>query len=71
MAHLKVFTCNDFVGHYPIGTAAIIVAENKARAHRLLMVELASRGLDKQQAFTVQEVSLTAPSAIILRDGDY
>lgn len=70
---MKVFTCSDFKGHWPVGTAAVIVAETRTDAQRQLFDELRKLGLaDKQEGQpTLVEVTLKRPKAIILCDGDY
>lgn len=71
MTKLKVFTCTEFAGHYPVGTAAVIVAQDMAEARNILAKELASRGLELEEDEKVVELILDAPKAIILRDGNY
>lgn len=68
---MKVFTSRDFKGHWPVGTAAVIVAENEQEAAELLTEVAAMRGLEIGDDFTLQEVPITQTQAIILRDGDY
>lgn len=45
---MKVFTAR-FTGHYPVGTAAVIVAESREQAYDLLMEELKEEGLYEAQ----------------------
>lgn len=67
---MKVFTVNDFTGFWPVGTAAVVVAENEASARKLLEAKLAERRLPAD-GFTLHELSTEAPSVLILCDGDY
>lgn len=66
----RVFVCADFKGHFPVGTAAIIVARDSAMATGLLMKRLSDIGLP-QENFRVQELSLDEEGVVILNDGDY
>ena len=73
---MKVFYCDEFTGHYPVGTAAIIVAKTIKEAAQQLMIELANRGLE--QSIDVEQLTEVKPNqpgatpfALILCDGDY
>lgn len=71
---MKVFFSNDFRGHYPVGTAAIIMAETIEDARKFLDEELTLRGLkpfSPDNGYSLVEVVLDIEGAIILRDGDY
>jgi len=69
---MKVWTNNDFVGPYPIGTAAVVVANTAEQAAFLLNDTLIDLGLDPT-AEPEQFVRLTTnhPRAVVLRDGNY
>ncbi len=66
---LRVWTSNDFVGHWPVGTAAVVVAETESAARTLLAGEMAACGLDTE--FTLKALSLANQQALILCDGNY
>jgi len=68
---MKVFTCTDFEGHYPVGVSAVIVASDAMEARTLLDKELVKHGLRPKVISTFQEISLDRSAAIILQDGDY
>ena len=83
---MKVFTCDCFQGYYPVGTAAVIVAENAEVATELLRQQLAERKLLSETAdmsstayanykFVTAdkmiEIDLTKPICSILNDGNY
>jgi hypothetical protein len=78
---MKVFTTTGFQGFYPVGSAAVIVAESPEQALALLMSELATRGLYSNKPFDrlnneltvgiLEEVDTTKESAVILVDGNY
>lgn len=70
---MKVFTTTAFKGHYPVGVSAVIIANDRGHASRLLDQELPKVGLPPQQLNIgdFHEVSLDNSIAIILQDGDY
>ena len=75
---MKVFTCDDFKGHYPVGTAAVVVAENIVEARKLLDAELARLGLaqdhghpSRPYSFSLTQLHTSKPTVIILCDGNY
>lgn len=71
---MKVFTCTNFHGHYPIGTAAVIVADDKAAALTALLQILSEVGLPQTpediDCLVLQEVPMS-PGVMILCDGNY
>lgn len=67
---MKVWTCTDFEGVWPVGTAAVVVAETEADAQETLRMTLLSRKLP-DWPFTLQEVALDTRAAYLLCDGDY
>lgn len=67
---MRVWICSDFEGFWPVGTASIVMAESSEQARALLQAALKERGLPESE-FTLIEVDLTTPHAIILRDGNY
>lgn len=71
---MKVYTYTGFTGHWPMGTAAIIVAPSKAEALAQLRKALDEAGL--KQKYDLSEDKLvrhytTKRSATILLDGNY
>lgn len=69
---MKVFTCNQFTGHWPVGAAAVMVALSIEDAVAFLADKLADLGL--KQTITpdmLVEVDLKQPAALILVDGEY
>jgi hypothetical protein len=68
---MKIFTCDDFKGHYSVGTSAVIVANDGAEADKLLRGELKEHGLETNGHLTLREINITQPKAFILQDGDY
>lgn len=70
---MRVFTCVDHDCHYPVGVASVVVAENEQQARELLDAQLIEHKLKPyaKDPYTLQELSLDTPKAIVLRDGDY
>lgn len=71
----RIFVNTEFPGHYPVGTAAIMVARDRGHARRLLIREARDHGLSLRaddlplNGFT--ELSLEESGCVILRNGDY
>jgi hypothetical protein len=68
---LRLFATNDFRGHYPVGSAAVVIAENMEEARVALSSELAKGGLKLRADDKVVEIDLTVPSVWIMNNGDY
>ena len=68
---MNVYTCNTFHGHWPVGTAAVVVAKDEAEARNLLSIELLKQGLGLSDFDELVELDLTKPQATILNNGDY
>ncbi len=68
---LNVWTCDDHDGHWPVGTASVVVAHDENEARVLLTAELKSHGLDPNKGFTLRRINTDSPRAFVLRDGDY
>jgi hypothetical protein len=70
---MKIFTNTEFSGHWPVGTSALIVAEDVESAKKLLFKELEKIGLAGQKLDDsgFVEVDPSSPIAIVLQDGDY
>lgn len=77
---MKLFSVS-FIGHYPVGTAAVVVAENDQHAY-----ELACQMLKDEQLWEANidwklsshfsitdltEIDLTTPAAHMLNNGNY
>ena len=69
---MKVYYCKSFTGRYPVGTAAIILANNIVEAKKLLEIELTNHGLEQEISYSqIMEIDRSRPQALILNDGDY
>jgi hypothetical protein len=69
---VKVWTNTKFHGHWPVGTAAVVVAETAEQAADLLRPALAARGLHgpvTPDQFVL--VPVDQPLAVVLLYGDY
>lgn len=67
---MKLFTCTDHDSIWPVGVASIVLAESEDNARELLTAELCERSLGNKP-FTLQEVAIDKPQAIVLKDGNY
>jgi ApbE superfamily uncharacterized protein (UPF0280 family) len=71
---MKVWTNTTFDGHWPVGTAAVVVAETSSEAAALLTNLLNSTGLEQEEhikASDMKEVPIRSGFIRILNDGDY
>jgi len=70
MTALRLWTCTDHATHYPVGGASVVVAETEEAARELLRAALSADGLDPDdEPFTLREVSLERPAAVVLCNG--
>ena len=75
---MKVYYCDEFKGFYPVGTAAVVIAENKVQAKKILFAELRAIGLSgvkhDKTAITAKdlvEISLDKANVVVISDGNY
>jgi hypothetical protein len=70
---MRVWVVKDHNSHYPVGAASVIVAENEKQAYNLLDAALIADGLKPhiKDPYTLIELSLDTPQAMILVNGDY
>lgn len=69
---MKIYTCTNHNGHYPVGVASVIIEETKEKAHEKLDKALIEAGLkpyDKDE-YTLNEIEMK-PQVIILNNGNY
>jgi hypothetical protein len=67
---LGVFVCNQFTGHYPAGTAAVVVAKNQEHAAQVLNDQLKFQGLIGDANANMMALVMTNnEQAVILNDG--
>lgn len=69
---MKVYTNNKFSGHWPVGTAAVVVAESESQAAAILNAKLEELGLpgDAEQQ-DMSYLGTRTESVRILCDGNY
>ena len=69
---MAVFVNSAFEGHWPVGVAAVVIANTAIEAAELLNDELQKRGL-RRSATREQFVKLADDKhqAVVLCDGDY
>jgi hypothetical protein len=70
---MKAYSCNDHDGHWPVGVASIIIANDEEHAIKLLDSELKTVGLKpyKDHKYTLKEIDTNRPNVIVLNDGNY
>ncbi len=68
---MDVFVSTDHDGHYPVGVASVVVAEDEERARLLLNEELKAHGLSPAVKYTLRRLNTGAERAFVLLDGDY
>ena len=69
---MKVWTNNEFTGHWPVGTAAVVVADTAQQAAELLAAELAKEGLtDPVTEDQFKQLKTDSPLVRVLHNGDY
>lgn len=69
---MKVWTNTEFTGHYPVGTAAVVVADTREQAAGLLNAALEEANLvPTATAEQFTRVVTSRPHAVVLLDGNY
>lgn len=69
---MKVWTNTEFTGHWPVGTAAVVVADTPNQACEALNAQLRSIGLPgNARSEDFRLIVTSKPNVTILRDGDY
>ncbi len=68
---MKVWTCTDHDGHWPVGVASVVVADTEDQARELLKAEIKEHGLDHHKPFTLRRINTSRPKAFVLQNGDY
>jgi hypothetical protein len=67
---MKTFSCT-FVGHWPVGACAVIVAVDEQQAELDMRNALEGGNLDRYQDLTFVEIDTTEAQVLVLLDGDY
>ena len=69
---MKVWTCVGFKGHYPVGTALVVVAPTMEIAERLVTQELEKQGLPQEEGdVQLQELNTSVAQVRVLANGNY
>lgn len=69
---MNVYINNSFTGHWPVGTAAVVVAQNSVMAAEMLEEELKKQDLSQKiDPKAMERLSTYRPSVTILNNGDY
>lgn len=69
---MKIYTNTKFIGHYPAGTAAVVIAKSKQHAAEMLEKRLMTEGLDQEVSpDDFEQIPKTQEQVIIMHDGDY
>lgn len=68
---MKLWTNRKFTGHYPVGTAAIVVASDASSAADYLNLFLAEQGLPDTKPEDFEEMQHREGEVRILCNGDY
>jgi hypothetical protein len=67
---LNVYAITAFSGHWPVGTAAVVLAESREEASDLLSEALARQGLS-QKIDPADFIEISTKQALVLCNGDY
>lgn len=69
---MNIYTNKTFKGHYPVGTAAVVVATSSRAAAAALERELVNHGLPQTiNPESMIELKPTKNSVRVLNDGNY
>lgn len=71
---MNVYYNNTFEGHYPVGVAAVVIAQNPEIAADMLNEHLKSIGLEQEDpvvAAQMTRITTATPKVVILNDGNY
>lgn len=73
MARVRVWWTDDFEGHWPVGTAAVVQAADEDQARNMLASALRYRGLKNglRADSKLHELPEGAPHCVVICDGDY
>lgn len=69
---MKVFYNDSFRGYYPVGSSAVLIADNQTEAAELLKLKLEQMGLKQNiDPSDIYEIDVMEKGVLILCDGDY
>lgn len=63
----------ELKGHWPVGACGFVIASDANEAARLLSKAIREAGMPEQTItpFSLVEIDISTPRAVILNDGDY
>ena len=67
---MKVWTCDDHAGFYPVGAASVIEAATEEEARLILRKALETKGLDGT-GFTIELLDTSSAGVTVICDGNY
>ena len=68
---MRVFTCTDGTGHWPVGFAAVVVAETEDDARAQLNELMRADGLQATGDETLVPIDTGHVGGVLLVNGDY
>ena len=70
---LKIYTNNNFTGHWSVGTSAVVIAESPEEATEMLNKELKDgHHLDGDaEVEDMRELVIDRKKVVVLNNGDY
>jgi hypothetical protein len=68
---MKIWTNNDFEGHWPVGTAAVVVAKTAEDAKTYLDMFLSEKSLPESSVDQFKPMPFEDGQVSILCDGNY
>ncbi len=68
---MNIYSNTSFTGHWPVGTAAVVRANNAEEAAEILNAELRLLGLRGDATAEGMELWSRKDRVLILSDGDY
>lgn len=69
----RIFVCTNFRGYWPVGVASLVIAKDKREAKKLLDQKLRDAGIpiEGDGDYTLTEINIDSPGAVILNDGKF
>ena len=68
---MKIWTNNKFKGFWPVGTAAVVIADTATEAADYLSMFLQDKGLENAKVSDMEEMPFLDGQVNILCDGNY
>lgn len=68
---MKLFKVLGQQGHWAVGYAQIVVANDKTEAEVLAIIDIKANGLHVSENMTLEEIPLNAAASHMLHNGEY